>query len=277
MKLLLVLLFLSLGSHNIWAQDKARELIKNFDVSSYRPQDKGLKEFVVQVEISNLTKQLNDQLIFGKLKNVYFKLYWIYPNETDVEVIGLPNGFTEIKSELKNLVSSRIDVIVPAMLEKKFEGYTFKHSSQNGKEVIIASDSTQMKLISEIKATFDKDGKLLSLTNQKPMVVEESELSLIKKGYSENKWIIDEVDVKVNEGAQTTFIKTKIDYNSIEGYALPIKISSHTKQVLSQGQEKKPIEREIDSSVEFKGYKINSGEASSHMKKIKESAVIIGN
>lgn len=262
---------------NVFAQDKALEIIRAFDVSSYRPQDKGLKELVVQVDISNLTKQLNDQLIFGKLKNVYFKLYWVYPAQYDVEVIGLPNGFNEIKNELRSLVASRLDVIVPSMLEKKFEGYALKHSVKDNKDQIIATDTTQMKLINEIKAVFDKDGKLMSLVNQKPMMTEESELSLIKKSFSENKWIIDEISVKVNEGAQTTFIKTKIEYNSVEGYALPVKIASHTKQVLAQGQDKKPIEREIDSSVEFKSYKINSGEASSFLKKSKEAPVIIGN
>lgn len=271
------MLLFFLISTNLFAQDKALDIIKKFDVSSYRPQDKGLKEFVVQVDISNLTKQLNDQLIFGKLKNVYFKLYWVYPNQYDVEVLGLPNGFAEIKNELKGLVASRLDVIVPSMLEKKFEGYNLKHSMQTGKEQITATDSTHMKLINEIRATFDREGKLLSLVNHKPMIVEESELSLIKKSYSENKWIIDEISVKVNEGSQTTFIKTKIDYNSVEGYALPVRITSHSKQILAQGEDKTPIQREVDSLVEFKGYKINSGEASSFLKKVKEAPVIIGN
>lgn len=269
--------FLFILTAETFGQTTAQDIIKKFDVSSYRPQDKGLKELVVQVEISNLTKQLNDQLIFGKLKNVYFKLYWVYPNQYEVEVIGLPNGFMEIKNELKTLVASRLDIIIPSMLEKKFEGYNLKLVSDKTKDQIIATDSTQMKLINEVRASFDKEGKLISFTNHKPMVVEESELSLIKKGYSENKWIIDEISVKVNEGMQTTFIKTKIDYSSIEGYALPIKISSHTKQVLVQEQDKKPVEREVDSSVEFKGYKLNSGEASSFLKKSKDGPVIITN
>lgn len=278
-------LFLLLLSFQIFAQttvtntapSTAQDIIKKFDASSYRPQDKGLKELVVQVEISNLTKQLNDQLIFGKLKNVYFKLYWVYPSQYDVEVLGLPNGFTEIKNELKALVASRLDIMIPSMLEKKFEGYNLKLMPEKTKDQIIATDSTQMKLINEVRANFDKEGKLIGLINHKPMVVEESELSLTKKSYSENKWIIDEISVKVNEGPQTTFIKTKIDYSSVEGYALPIKISSHTKQILVQEQDRKPIEREVDSSVEFKGYKLNSGEASSFLKKSKEGPVIITN
>lgn len=270
-------LLLILLSLNVFAQDKSLDIIRAFDVSSYRPQDKGLKEFVVQVDISNLTKQLNDQLIFGKLKNVYFKLFWVYPNQYDVEVVGLPTGFNEIKNELKSLVAARLDIIVPTPLEKKFEGYSLKYSTVNTKDQILATDTTQMKLINEIRATFDKEGKLLTLINQKPMMTEESELNLIKKSFSENKWIIEEIAVKVNEGTQTTNIKTSIDYKSIEGYALPVKISSHTKQVLAQGQDKKPIEREIDSIVEFKSYKINSGEASSHLKQLKEAPVIIGN
>ena len=275
MKLFFILF---LVSFHVFGQNmKPQEMIKTFDVTSYRPQDKGLKEFVVKVEISNLTKQLNDQLIFGKLKNVYFKLFWAYPSEVDVEVIGLPAGFAEIKNELKSLVASRLDVIVPATLEKRLEGYSFKQVSAPGKETIVASDTTQMKLISEIKATFDKEGKLLSLINQKPLMTEESELTLTKKAFSENKWIMDEINVKVNEESRTTLIKTQIEYNSIEGYALPVKIKSHTKQILIQGANKKPIEREVDSSVTFTEYKINSGEASSFFKKIKDGSVIITN
>jgi hypothetical protein len=267
MKLVSLLMFVFL-SFSSWAEDsKSQEIIKKFDVSYYHPQDKGLKELVVRVDVQNITKQLNEQLIFGKLKEVYFKMYWTFPTNVDVEVIGLPDGFQEIKQEFKAMIAARMDLIVPQLLEKRFEGYEMKSQSSKEGDEIIATDTTQTKMIHEFVAKFDKEGNLSSLIGRKPMATEESKLAYGKHPWSQNKWVVNTINVKMQDGSQTTIIDTQVDYTSIEGYGFPKAIKSKTKQSILNGN-KKPIERTFDSEMTFSDFKVNSGEAQTWIKKV---------
>src|SRR4051812_30662915 len=92
-----LLLFTTLS----YAQDPMA-YIKNFESKVYSLKNKGVKDFVVDIENPQLTKQLNDQQVFGKLKEVYFRLYWTAePMRLNMDVMGLPEGFVEVKEELK--------------------------------------------------------------------------------------------------------------------------------------------------------------------------------
>lgn len=266
----MLLIVISTLSLNLFAADpKAQELIKKFDVGYYHPQDKGLKELVVRVELDDLTKQLNDQLIFGKLKEVYFKLYWMAPNSVEVEVIGMPDGFTEIKDELKGMVASRLDMIVPQNLELRFKGYDLKYQKgATGGEELLATDTTQTKMVHEFVAKFDKENNLTSLIGRKPLGTEDSSLVYAKLPWSGNKWILTSMNLKASDPTQTTITDTEIDYVAVDGYGFPKSIKSKTKQSIVNG-DKKPIERSFDSELSFKDYKVNSGEAAAWFKKTK--------
>ncbi|MFZ4713016.1 MAG: hypothetical protein ACOYL6_04875 [Bacteriovoracaceae bacterium] len=269
MKLLSIVFFISFSLSALAAADpKAQEVIKKFDIGYYRPQDRGLKELVLRVDIENLTKQLNEQLIFGKLNEVYFKLYWTLPLNVDVEVIGLPDGFTEIKQELKAMIVSRFDLIVPQLLDNKFQGYAMKYNKGKEGDEIVSTDTTQTKMIHEFVAKFDKEGNLSSLVGRKPMATEESNLVYAKFPWSQNKWIVTSINVKMSDATQTTLIDSEIEYTTVEGYGFPKMIKSKSKQTIQNG-DKKPIERSFDSEMTFKDFKVNSGEAQTWLKKNK--------
>ena len=46
------------------------------DAKIYSLKNKGVKDVVFLLRDSQLTKKLNDQKIFGQLKDVHFKIYW---------------------------------------------------------------------------------------------------------------------------------------------------------------------------------------------------------
>jgi hypothetical protein len=62
MKLLIVLL--SVICFNAWSQDPTAYLTK-FDNKIYSLKTKGIKDFVVDIESSRLTTQMNDQMILA--------------------------------------------------------------------------------------------------------------------------------------------------------------------------------------------------------------------
>ncbi len=269
LKLVFTLSCLFLSS--VYAASDAATLLKKFDTGYYHPQEKGLKDLVVRVDVSNITKQLNEQLIFGKLKEVYFKLYWSLPNNVEVEVIGLPEGFAEIKSELRGMIASRLDMLVPQDLESKFAGYEMKTKTNGLLEEILATDTTQTKLIHEFTAGFDKDGNIVTLVGRKPMALEESTMKYLKLPWSQGKWLVTEIKVKMSEPGQVTTANTGIEYTTMEGFGFPKKLKTVTKQSL-QGADKKTIERVVTSEITFSDFKINTSEAQTYIKKAKAAA-----
>jgi hypothetical protein len=100
MKMLLFLTFFFILNVN------AQTTLSSIDLKHYSPQKKGVNDLVFEVSNKALTKTLNDQMIFGKLNHVSFTVYWtLKPERLAIEVNGLPEGFKEIKEELKNLLS----------------------------------------------------------------------------------------------------------------------------------------------------------------------------
>ena len=61
-----VLLSLALISLNALAKDPLMYLT-SFDSKIYSLKTKGIKEFVVDIENPKITKQINDQIIFGNV------------------------------------------------------------------------------------------------------------------------------------------------------------------------------------------------------------------
>ena len=62
-------------STNVWSQAKIEE-IEQYEIRSYDPQKNGLTDLVFEARIENLTDILNKAQTFGKLVDVYFKIYW---------------------------------------------------------------------------------------------------------------------------------------------------------------------------------------------------------
>lgn len=258
MKVIAILIFIL--SFNLLAQSrdpKAISILKNFDVISYRQTDKGLKDFSVKVSVSKLTEELNEQMIFGKLKDVYFRLIWAFPNLVDVEVIGLPNGFLEIKNELKNIVLSKLDYIVPGPTEKKFDGYNLIYKSM-GHDFILATDSTKMKLISEINLTFDKEGRIFKMDLLKPHFLESHQIQYEKSNNSENKWVVSKVVSEIRGTGEIQKISTFLEYGLNTSYYLPLKIETKTLKSILGKDGKMGMEKENNTTIIFDNYLINS-------------------
>src|SRR5665647_1584773 len=139
MKILIPVLF-SLSSLSLSAMDPTTYL-NLVDNKVYSLKSKGVKDFVVDVQSSRLLKQVNDQMVFGKIPSLVFRTYWTgNPERLAIEVIGLPEGFKEIKEELKASVLSLLDSLIPLPTASRFAGYKISEG-KNAKE-LIATDTT---------------------------------------------------------------------------------------------------------------------------------------
>jgi hypothetical protein len=266
-KILLVLtLTLNFNAIGSSPEDK----IKLFDNKVYNPALLGLSDLVIDIEIPSITKELNKRKIFGKIKKVYFKLFWT-PESSKIEVFGLPEGFVEIKKNLYMIVSGKIDLIIPKVLSKNLIGYTMTDEIlKDGSFNIRAVDKTYKKRISEFDLSFSKDGILKKVKISNAAGAQDSQLNYKKTIKSKGKYILDSAKIINVVNGQKMISDKKIIYKKIKSFILPEKVIVKTYvEMPGPTKKNKKYSREIQHSVIVDNYEINKGLAKKYLRENK--------
>ncbi|MCK5072171.1 MAG: hypothetical protein KAQ98_02010 [Bacteriovoracaceae bacterium] len=252
--------------------------VDHFDKKFYHPEEIGLNDLSFQVRLPNMKKLLNQEKIFGVIKDIYFQVYWMAPQTYKIDVVGLPNGFQERKEQLRRLVRNRLDFVIPQKLAPKLRAYMLSHNkNKNGDVSCKGVDSTHTKMQNHIEVLFDKNGKLKRFHTSSPSGVSEAESIMSSRMWSKNKWVLDDLVVRLmNMHKISTVMKHKISYKQFSGFGFPVKIKTLTtyesKMVAQNDSLKIP---KIESQILFSKYEVNTGKASriirQELKKIKKS------
>lgn len=254
MKSLVILFCLLISS--VCAQEPTAYMAK-FDSRVYSLKTKGVKDFVVDIESDKLTKQLNDQMIFGRVKEVIFRTYWTAnPERIAIEVLGLPEGFREVKEELKLSILSLMDNLIPVPMVNRFAGY--KLVAGPGAKEFTAQDTTGIASIPSYVLKFDAQDKLTQIIAKKNIGSLTITPAYEKESFTEGRWVLKSQTSSNAENGQTLTIKKTLTYGTAQGIGVLTGLRVLTEQKL-EGSKAKPLNSE--ESLEFKNYKINSGDA----------------
>lgn len=250
MKLILSLVIL-LSSFSTIAQDH-KTYFGLYDRKVYSLKTKGVKDFVVDVKSSDLTQKVNDQKIFGNVKDLIFRVHWtLVPERLAVDIVGLPEGFFEAKNQLRASFLPLLDNLLPMPIEQRFPGY--KILAGTTPKNFVATDSSGLAPIPKYLLKFDELDRLIDITGQKPVGSWSMNWAYDKKAFSEGKWVIGQVTVTNTEGGQTIKTSRKLNYGSVQG------IGVLTEVVLTVEQIAEKTTR-AEETIEFTNYKINTGE-----------------
>jgi hypothetical protein len=253
MKLFVVLFLFSLGA---FAQEPST-YFKIFDSKVYSLKTKGVKDFVVDLENTRLTKQINDQQSFGKIEELKFRVYWTAePERISIEVMGLPEGFIEFKEELKVGIFQLMENLIPVSFAQKFNGYKFTPGAKQ--KEYLAQDLTGLAPIPSFTLKFDEQDKLIEVIGNKPVGSIMVKPTYEKMGFSDGKWVLREQVTTSTENGQTVNVSKELDYDKSQGIGVLSEITVNT-QFVPQGKDSKVVK--TSESVTFKNYKINEGEA----------------
>lgn len=261
MKLLASLFVLIIMSSSVCAQD-ALSVLTLSEEKTYTPRAKSLRDIVVDIVSPQLTERLNDQKIFGKINEAIFRVYWTAePERIAIEVVGLPDGFNEIKDELKISMISHFEAVLPVSLSKKFKPYSIKKDSRNPR-IVIAVDPTHQLYVPEFEMFFASTGVLEKLVAKKPVGQITTSYSYEKESWSEPRYALVGTKTESVEGPQTIESSTEISYLVTSGMGLPSVLKTVTKQSIKAMEVgASPIERTSAESIFYKDYKVNSGVA----------------
>ncbi len=267
----LVLLALFMSSVLSWqlafADAASDEVIKRYDIGLYHPDRFGLKDLTFEVRIDGLTDKLNQQLIFGKLSDVYFKVYWLQDEtgavQSKILVIGMPNGFDEMKKGLKQMVADRMDFVVPKMLAESLKECTTTFSPASYGGFVTCVDTTHQRAVDKMEIYFDKQGKMTRFMTLSPVGKTDSTMQMSAKPWSNNKWVVDSMKVKQFQGIQSTVTDYEFIYEKTELFGFPKTIVVKTAQYLLKATEKnqEQLMRNTETALKFSNYAVNKGQA----------------
>jgi len=231
--------------------------IEYFDSQYYHPEEFGLRDLVFKIKISGLEEELTREKIFGKVENLYFQVFWMYPGKYKIEVNGIPKGFDDRVEMLRQMVKTRMDFVIPQKLAPQMRGYTFTSKVEQNQKIYNGEDKTGKNPQRELQLIFDNKGRLLSVKSMGTMGVNISKLQMNKKKWSKGQWVLDELLSEVtNMNNVTTTINHKFNYLEENGFGLPetIIISTNYK---APGVDAKT--KNIESIYTFSDYQVNTG------------------
>lgn len=250
----------------------SQKIIEKYDIGSYHPENYGLKDLVFQVRLSNLLDHLNEKKIYGKLKDVYFKTYWLFPGKYKVEVIGMPRGFKRMKYNLRNMIYTNLDFVIPKKFSSEIEGYQFEIEKKGLEISMRGKDKSRTKDISEMYIVFDKKSKLKRIKTYSPAGENDSRMEMSVKSWSHNKWALEKITSKIRHGMQTTVMEKNVVYTTVAGFGFPERVNIETTQTSNHSKStKEKIDlRKTVTSIIFSNYKVNMGEARKYMDRDKK-------
>jgi hypothetical protein len=262
--LLIVYIVAILASNNTWAQSKI-EAVEQYEIRSYDPQKSGLTDLVFEAHIENLTEILNKTQTFGKLIDVYFKIYWLSPSQYKIEVMGLPKGFPEVRDDLSNLIKGKLEFIIPEKFSEKFKGYTLKAEPIADGKLIKAIDDTYTMAVPEVDLVFDNSGKLKTTETKATYSNVKTEFYQSPKAWSAGKLVIDKIVTNSKQGPTSTVTSNSIEYVVVNGMGFPVKVTvkniSETIIPATKKAKEKKIKNESGTIVRFSKYEVNTGKA----------------
>lgn len=266
--LLLTATLFSMFTSVAWSQSKIAA-IEEYEIRNYDPQKSGLTDLVFEARIEKLTDILNKAGNFGKLVDVYFKIYWLSPSQYKIEVMGLPKGFQEVRDDLSTLIKGKLEFIIPEKFSEKFKDYTLKAEPVADGKLIKAIDDTYTMAVPEVDIVFDKSGKLKTVETKAAYSQVKSEFFQSPKAWSNNKLVMDKIVTVTKQGTSTLTITNSIEYATVQGMGFPSKVTVKNVNegiIPAHGKEKeKKVKNESGSVIKFSNYEVNTGKAQRFM------------
>jgi hypothetical protein len=255
-KIKLAVALLALSISGAQAADPGA-LLQGQDAKVYSLRSKGLKDLVVDITNPELTRQLNESQSFGSVSELTFRVYWTAsPERFAMEVLGLPEGFEEVKYGLKQRVIPLLENILAPPITQQFAG--FKFNPGTGANEVLAVDPSGVAPISSFTLKFDAQQKLIEIQGHKVIGEYKVEPTYEKESFSEGKWVLKSQHLTNTDSSSSITTKKELDYGLVHGMGVVSRVTIGN--VISS---RSPSSEDLKSEevYEFKNYQINSGAA----------------
>lgn len=230
------------------------DILTNFENQIYSPQSEGLKKLKFEVRILNIKEKIGQALGRDDLKDVYVEVNWNKKDGYSFNVMGLGEGFKEIKDELIGQVYSRLEYVLPETLKSKLKELSLTDfENKEGVKKFKAIDPKYQGAVTEMRFVFNSNDLIEKMTIISIQGQVDSQFTYQK---IEDKSILSKFESETTSGGYKTIVNQTISYVKVKKFTFPEKIEIKTNFNQIEGEKKKAEKLpEILTALEFTNYR----------------------
>lgn len=247
--ILLVLVF-AIGQ----AQSSSRNIFEDHKLQTYSPIKAGVKDLLFDIRVEGLVERVKKTTALTNLNDLYFRVYWAYPDQYRIDVEGLPKGFNMLRRNLKATVKPFVDIIFSEDFIRQFERVPFNKDPSGKNKYIKKKDKND---VSEVRVSFNNKGILEEINSMSPYSKVKTVFSHNLRSWSKGKHVVTKVSITQLASGMTDEKDILIERGVFSGVGLP--------KELVVDQRLKRGDQIINSSKQkyfFSNYNVNTDKAS---------------
>ncbi|TDJ08266.1 MAG: hypothetical protein E2O68_02220 [Deltaproteobacteria bacterium] len=254
MRILFLIIFFSFSAV---AAQNVDILVNRFDKNLYNPKNLGLQKLTFEARIAGLTQSLKAKTIIENIHEIYFEVKWSNKTGFTLNVVGLPQGFKEIKYQLKMLLADKLYFFIPLKIKDTIKDYQGTAKKIDGKTHVTMIDTSNEKNISKVILVFDRRGRLNTIDSYALGYRTKTTMTLEKESWSRKKWVLNELlieNIQSNINSSTNY---QVFYKKVGKFAFPetIDILTEVKTVVGKNSSESKVLGQVKSKITFSNFK----------------------
>jgi hypothetical protein len=252
------ILFLTLlFSFSVHAVQNADILINRFDKNLYNPKNLGLNKLFFEARIAGLTESIKAKTIIENIHDIYYEVRWNKKVGFTITVVGLPQGFKEIKHQLKMLLADKLYFFIPLKIKNSVKDYQARVEEKNGNNQVTMTDTSNEKNISKVIMDFDKQGRLITIDSHALGYRTKTTMTLDKEAWSRKKWVLNELLLENIQRNMNSSTKYSVSYKKAGSFSFPetIDILTEIKTIADPKSGESKILGQVKSKITFSNFK----------------------
>ena len=227
-----------------------------FESRLYNPTKYGLTKFQVQATVPNLQRHLKATLSFGEINQIIYRISWNTSQKVDISIEGLPEGFAQLRAQLKAFLMPYMDFIIPKKFTDRFSSYNFERTTNETGVLLKGTDKTQLRDVRAVDIQFGSNGLVEFIESMSSRGTQRLSMEYSQHPGTNNRYLITKTTTESLLGPQKVTNETAVSHQRHGSYILPSSITVTTK--VSASNPESPAQESTNTlSIAFNEYKIN--------------------
>ncbi|MFG1500504.1 hypothetical protein ABMA70_09895 [Halobacteriovorax sp. XZX-3] len=246
---LIVVLLLSVTS--VFSNNSS--IFNDHKLRTYTPLEGEIQDLFFDIREPNLEKYVRANTALEP-DDVYYRVYWVYPNNIRIRVEGLPEkGFDLLKQTLIAKVKPYVELVLAKNLTTPLEMSAFKKDPKNNSRFIRVKDQAELL---DLSIELYSSGQIKEIESSSPQLHTKTSFSYSKKSWAKGKSVISQISISEGRGASSILKEIEIEYEKFGTFGLPSNIEAVSYAITG---DKKVELGKLDLKIQ--NYQINTGQA----------------
>ncbi|MEH0859959.1 hypothetical protein [Halobacteriovorax sp. DPLXC-1] len=250
---LIVVLLLSVSS--VFSNNE--KIFEDHKLRTYTPLAGEIKDLFFDIREPNLESYVKSNTALVP-DDVYYRVYWSFPNNIRVRVEGLPEkGFDLLKQTLIAKVKPYVELILAKDLTTALESSVYKKDTKESARYIRVKSKKELL---DLSVSFYSSGHIKSIETKSPNLITTTAFSYSKKSWAKGKSVVSQIVISEGRGVSSVKKEIEIEYDKVNTFGLPSEIN--TVSYAMNGDKKIDLGK---MNLKVNNYHINTGKAKKFM------------